>query len=729
MASIAMEISPPISISMPLVESITSISEPSLKTMNHQAEKDSNRLKDQSKSAPFVEQIRQRFLTEEWEINPEEYCEKDIERVKQSKWYVKRFYLSANRNCDEAFELLRSVLKWRRQHDLSNVRPEFFPREFYEIGGLFEYEPDRQGNPVIYLRIRMHRKIKEIQEPIQQFLLYTIDRVDRRSDSKGCVIVFDCSGAGYSNMDLDMLKSLIDIAFKYFPLCIRHVIVYELSWMLNAFRKIAMNLVPSSLAALVRFANQNDITDFIQKESLPDFMGGTCRRNYRQIPSGCRSTLDMAIEHGFTREQAENIMKQFEPFLKEAREANERIENLFDEQENDTNNNETDENDDDGDARRSASIQKATISSQQIERQSAIEDRQGSNSLNQRVERTSLSDASESIQSMRFLDKNECDRVISSNLPPTKQSTKVLVQQQEHKINQQRNQQQNHLANHNGIASIYPQKVIHFNRIPFVSESNNRSKSKSVLYSSHLKNSIAAKNEELQQAPEMENFFYTATFMIQNNQPNRLLAFKIKSNNSRRYSVTPNQGVLDTGSYVIIRIIDVGINPNENRSISIQDKFLILLASLAKSTNDNDVNDARNRAKSSQSEGKISEKNSKIDIGSNYHSIGIDSMMHLKNPKEFDQLFVRGPNGGQIFQHRLIASNENKSYAIVERKHIEQSKQIVTLQKELDLLRNDYLRMEQNQKIWTRTFLVLMLIFGIFIMIQPFHNGFERLSD
>ncbi|KPM08942.1 Motile sperm domain-containing protein 2-like protein [Sarcoptes scabiei] len=482
MASIAMEISPPISISMPLVESITSISEPSLKTMNHQAEKDSNRLKDQSKSAPFVEQIRQRFLTEEWEINPEEYCEKDIERVKQSKWYVKRFYLSANRNCDEAFELLRSVLKWRRQHDLSNVRPEFFPREFYEIGGLFEYEPDRQGNPVIYLRIRMHRKIKEIQEPIQQFLLYTIDRVDRRSDSKGCVIVFDCSGAGYSNMDLDMLKSLIDIAFKYFPLCIRHVIVYELSWMLNAFRKIAMNLVPSSLAALVRFANQNDITDFIQKESLPDFMGGTCRRNYRQIPSGCRSTLDMAIEHGFTREQAENIMKQFEPFLKEA-------------------------------------------------------------------QRTSLSDASESIQSMRFLDKNECDRVISSNLPPTKQSTKVLVQQQEHKINQQRNQQQNHLANHNGIASIYPQKVIHFNRIPFVSESNNRSKSKSVLYSSHLKNSIAAKNEELQQAPEMENFFYTATFMIQNNQPNRLLAFKIKSNNSRRYSVTPNQGVLDTGSY------------------------------------------------------------------------------------------------------------------------------------------------------------------------------------
>ncbi|OTF79961.1 Motile sperm domain-containing protein 2-like protein [Euroglyphus maynei] len=274
-----------------------------------------------SKSAPLVAKIRQRFFENEWPKNAELYSEQDIERIRNSDWFVKRYLLQSRRNVDDAYNLMVSALRWRQEINLPNLEAKYFPKEFFEIGGLFSYEPDRMGNPVIYLRIRMHKKIKDLEHFVKLFLFYTINRVDMESGENGCTIVFDCSGAGYSNMDLDLLKSLIDVAFKYFPYCIRLVIVYELSWMLNAFRRIAMTFIPSVLTSIVRFSNKNDIHQYIARENLPDFMGGTCKRDYRSVPDNCRTIEEACLEVGFSTEKAKQLLDQFEPFLRESREA------------------------------------------------------------------------------------------------------------------------------------------------------------------------------------------------------------------------------------------------------------------------------------------------------------------------------------------------------------------------------------------------------------------------
>lgn len=290
-----------------------------------------------SRSAGAIEEILNRFFSEEWPANKgklswrliptivstfvsiELYAEEDIELIKTSEWYVKRFLLAASRKTDKAYENLRTTLRWRKEHKLHEVKPSEFPREFYEIGGLFTYECDREGRPTIYMRIRMHRKISELVVPIQQFLFYNIFRMDQEYNHRGVTIIFDCQSVGYANVDLDLLKSLIDVAYQHFPFVIQRVLVYEMHWMLNAVRKMAMALMPANMTSLLVFVNKNDITEYIVRESLPDFMGGTCKRNYRAVPEGCVTVNLVAREHNISDEAFDRIMAIFEPFLEEAR--------------------------------------------------------------------------------------------------------------------------------------------------------------------------------------------------------------------------------------------------------------------------------------------------------------------------------------------------------------------------------------------------------------------------
>ncbi|XP_054159375.1 motile sperm domain-containing protein 2-like [Oppia nitens] len=270
-----------------------------------------------NKSGQLVIELRQRFL-EEYDNNRDLYNDEDVDTIRTNDWYVKRFLLARRRDVDQAFHMIRDTMRWRQQFGLSDMKDTDFPAEFYKVGGLFSYEKDLEGNVVIYLRIRMHRKIPEMAEPIKKFLMFIVNKVDKEVDGNGMAIVFDCSGAGYSNMDMDFLSFLITAGNSYFPVGLKYILVYELSWLLNAFRKIAMSLIPQTFLPLIKFADKSNVKQYITTEALPDFMGGTCKRNYRYVPNGCTTVAKLAIENGFTQTDIDRILPFYEPLLEEA---------------------------------------------------------------------------------------------------------------------------------------------------------------------------------------------------------------------------------------------------------------------------------------------------------------------------------------------------------------------------------------------------------------------------
>lgn len=262
----------------------------------------------------IVCKVREDFL-QDYEQNPELYFECDVEKIREDDWYVTRFVLRNKKKVEPSVDMLKNSMRWRKEFGVPLMKATDFPQEFYKIGGIFAYEKDREGNAMIYMRVKLHKKISELDSALKQYIIYTLNKVDVEVDGRGMAIVFDCQEAGIGNVDMDMLWFLISSMNKYYPKGLTYILVFELPWILNAVWKIAKGWIPEEQRKLIKFANKKEVFDFIDKENLPDFMGGICQKDYRIAPKGCPTAEEVAKERGFSDKVMEKIRETYEPLL------------------------------------------------------------------------------------------------------------------------------------------------------------------------------------------------------------------------------------------------------------------------------------------------------------------------------------------------------------------------------------------------------------------------------
>lgn len=164
-----------------------------------------------------IEKLRDSFLSTRYGPQPDLYDQRDIDKVRASDWSVWRFLRTEKYNFEAALDRLDKSLRWRREMQINDWRDSDVCKEFYECGGLFAYNCDKEGTPVIFMRIKVNLKVAKLSKYIKNFMTYTIDRVDQRSNQNGFAIVFDLTDAGIRNADLDLCSYLITILRFYFP--------------------------------------------------------------------------------------------------------------------------------------------------------------------------------------------------------------------------------------------------------------------------------------------------------------------------------------------------------------------------------------------------------------------------------------------------------------------------------------------------------------------------------
>lgn len=132
----------------------------------------------------LVKELRERILA---------YCEsgeglfsqKDYDKCKNDDWHLSRFLLRQNLDVDAAFNMLKKAMRFKHENLCNFIRSEDFPTEFYQVGGLFCYEPDRKGNLMLYIRGQVHRKIPEIAVVFHAFLMQNIEQADEAAKGRG----------------------------------------------------------------------------------------------------------------------------------------------------------------------------------------------------------------------------------------------------------------------------------------------------------------------------------------------------------------------------------------------------------------------------------------------------------------------------------------------------------------------------------------------------------------
>lgn len=141
-------------------------------------------------------------------------------------------------------------------------------------------------------------------------------RVSNLSFSRaGISIVLDCTGAGLANADMDNLMFLVSSLVNYFPKGLSYILVHELPWILKPFWIIARAWVSDEHKDLIKFSNSRTIYEYIDRENLPDFMGGTCKRDYRAAPADCTNLNQAAKLWGVEQQVVKRILAKFAEHL------------------------------------------------------------------------------------------------------------------------------------------------------------------------------------------------------------------------------------------------------------------------------------------------------------------------------------------------------------------------------------------------------------------------------
>lgn len=273
-------------------------------------------------AAPEVIAKVRELVNVQFDENPNLFDPTDIERFRTSDWTVTRFLLRKQNNAEEAAKMIISCAKWRHRLGMPQWKDSDFPREFYNLGGVFPYAQDLLGNTVIYIRAKLYdKKLTCIQDLFQRYIIHIANRVDNERDGRGWAIVFDCSGLGFANMDINMLLFMLNEVIPHLPKGLNYVLIYELPWLLSKIVNTTIACLPLEYKKLAKTANKKDISNWISQDCLPDFMNGTCDINYRRAPKDSKSFEEMATELKLSERDLNAIKKIYQPYLDEADEA------------------------------------------------------------------------------------------------------------------------------------------------------------------------------------------------------------------------------------------------------------------------------------------------------------------------------------------------------------------------------------------------------------------------
>lgn len=203
------------------------------------------------------------------QLSESEYDKIDIERLKKEDYQISRYF---KEDTQSTINAIKGVLEWRRNYSLSNLKEEDFPEEFKKSEVFVTHGRDVEKNVMVYIRVKLFKKGEHPIEDVKKYLAFLLDRVDRETKGDGWSLCFDCTDAGISNVDMELLKFVVQALTNYFVENCRYVLIFEMPWILSSIWKIVKSWLPQEQRDAVKFASKKEMSSFVEDSQLPDFM-------------------------------------------------------------------------------------------------------------------------------------------------------------------------------------------------------------------------------------------------------------------------------------------------------------------------------------------------------------------------------------------------------------------------------------------------------------------------
>jgi len=202
------------------------------------------------------------------------YHAKDVEKLKSDRQWVRRFLIHHDLDKDKAFNMLMDTLKWRQKFGANDINHTNINLQIVCSGSMFPCSKDKDDKPMFIFKAKNTVKGTYKSEDMQKVLVYWFDRLEKQTKGDKFSIFFEMTGAGISNFDLEFVQYLIGLFRDYYPDLVNYIIVFEMSWILNAAWKIVKNMMPSKAVSFVKFVGRSDLKDLVPpSEQLVEWGG------------------------------------------------------------------------------------------------------------------------------------------------------------------------------------------------------------------------------------------------------------------------------------------------------------------------------------------------------------------------------------------------------------------------------------------------------------------------
>lgn len=220
----------------------------------------------------LAKQLQEKYLNEHTgdpDVDP-----RDIQRMGWDVKYVAKFIRQGRGNLDNAYNIMVGAMKWRKSIGLNDIKFEEIDEELWRSGMAQNHGLDRDGNNITILNIYMHKKDNKKAPMLRKWISFCFETQQRRYPDRKMLMVFDATGAGLAQMDMELLRFIVNCFKIYFPDIISYLLVFNMPWILQAAWKIVQGWLSEGAATRVKFVTTENITEFIPPEVLLKKFGG-----------------------------------------------------------------------------------------------------------------------------------------------------------------------------------------------------------------------------------------------------------------------------------------------------------------------------------------------------------------------------------------------------------------------------------------------------------------------
>ncbi|RVX75338.1 hypothetical protein B0A52_00691 [Exophiala mesophila] len=154
------------------------------------------------------------------------------------------------------------------------------------LGKSFLHGTDKEGRPLCFVRVRLHRGGEQTEKSLERYTIYVIEtaRLLLRPPIETACIVFDMSQFTMANMDYTPVKFMIKIFEANYPESLGAVLVHKAPWVFQGIWKIIRGWLDPVVAGKVHFtSNVEDLEEFIPKSQIITELGGAEEWEYKYV--------------------------------------------------------------------------------------------------------------------------------------------------------------------------------------------------------------------------------------------------------------------------------------------------------------------------------------------------------------------------------------------------------------------------------------------------------------